>query len=162
MVTVTFRGTETLLLEHTDTPETGVYRGATSPRQGSSAPLREREGPYATGTCGFLRLPDGHTDPSDVHGQGGDARRGDHGCGHGHHRRLCQRHLSWRGSLRLHLALCLQLRSGDPGLNRRENGSPERFRTPRVAVNTAQRRSSGEKLTRLNGRPEASGNLDAD
>ena len=25
-----------------------------------------------TGTCGFLRLPDGHTDPSDIHGQGRD------------------------------------------------------------------------------------------
>lgn len=27
------------------------------------------------GTCGSAKLPDGHTDPSNVHGQGRDARR---------------------------------------------------------------------------------------
>lgn len=164
MVLVRSREAETLPREHTTTPLKRVSsKGATSPRKGLSAPLQWREGLHTTGTCGFLWLPNGHTDPSDVHGQGRDARRGDHGRGHGHHRRLCQRHLSRWGRLRLHLALCLQLRGGDPGLNREEKGSLEKFRMLCVAADTVYKSSSGEKLTRLeSGQPEASSSLEAD
>lgn len=162
-VLVKSRGAETLRWNTSPPPWNGCLAKEPLPLEEAGQPSPVGEGLHTTGTCGFLRLPDGHTDPRDVHGQGRHARRGDHGRGHGYHRRLCQRHLSRRGRRRLHLALCLQLRGGDPGLHREEKGSLERFRRLCVATNTVYKSSSGEKLTRLErGRPETSSSLEAD
>lgn len=100
------------------------------------------------GTCGFLRLPDGHADPGNVHGQGRHTWRGDHGRGHGHHWRLRQRHLSGLGRLSLHLPLRLQLRRGNPGLNSENNGRVQRYSGYHVSLQTfPHKRSRGEKVT---------------
>lgn len=88
---------------------TSTRKGWSEPPKAVSRAAAEGEGLSKTGTCSFLWLPDGYTDPRDVHGQGRDAWRGDHGCGHGHHWRLRQCHLGWLGRLGLHLPLRLQL-----------------------------------------------------
>lgn len=99
----------------------------TATREAYETGLKPRRGGCAgAGTCCLLWLTDRHADPRDVHGQGGDSRRGDHSCRDGHHWRLRQGHLGWLGCLGLHLPLRLQLRSGNPGLNSRNNGRVQR------------------------------------
>lgn len=101
-----------------------------------------------TSTCGFLWLPDGHTDASNVHGQRRDTWRGHHCRRDRYHGWLRQGNLGRLGCRGLHLPLCLQLGGGNPGL-RTERKAYQSRQAPCLCIFPLQQPDS--KTSNVNG-----------